>query len=695
MGVMTTLRNKAGIIMVVAIVLAIVAFLVSDAVQSGQPFLQQERNKIGEMYGEEISYQEFDIALQGVVDNVKRQLNSNSLDESMMGYAVDQAWNQYTSEKIIDRALEKSGVQVSPDELADMIKGNNINQEVRRAFTDPNTGLFNPQQVVQFLQSLDQDETGERKRQWLEFERSLKKQRQQQKYFNLFRKSIYVTTTEAEDDLAARSKQATIEYVLVDYNTISDSTVEVSESDLKAYYNDHKFKFKQKEEQRSIEYVNINIAPSAEDSVYIMEEMMSLKADFEKAEDDSAFVVLNAESSNDFSYFKKGDLSVTLDTILFNKSVGYIYGPYLEANTYKLAKVIGVKNIPDSVKARHILIQPENNDVNAAKAKADSLMAVLKTGADFAQLAQQFSADKGSAVKGGDLGFFTMGMMVKPFEDAAFFGKVNEYQLVASNFGYHIIQVQNQMGSKKGLRVGIVDRAFEPSENTVSEAFNQASAFLNDVNETDFDQAVEKAGMVKRVAENLRINDKGIAGLKNPREVIRWAYNANEGDVSGLFDLGTSFIIAKLTEVKPEGYIAFETIKEQLEPETKRLKKASMIAEKVAGKSSLTEIAGAFNVSVDTIGGITMQNLYIPGLAREPKVVGSIFGLKENTFSGPLEGNRGVYFLVVKGMQEAVVGDIQQSKMALSSAMKNRAEYELIEALKDKSKLKDFRYKFY
>lgn len=698
MGIMTTLRERAGIFMIVAIVLAIVAFVVSDAVQSGQGFLQASRNEVGVIAGEKVSYEEFDNKLQAVQENLKKQIQSNSLDASMVGYAVDQTWNQLISEIVLKKEVAKVGLNVGAEELFDMVQGKNVHPEVRRAFTNPQDGVFDPQQVIRFLQNLDQDGTGETRKQWLAFEKSITDQRLQEKYFNLIKGGLYVTKAQVEDDETAKLKTATIQYVLTDYSTVADSAVSITDADIKEYYANNRYKYKQKEEQRSFEYVVFDANPSAEDSAEAKGYLTDKLAELANSTNDSLYIALNAETKSPLVYLKKGRVSPTLDSIIYSKSVGYVYGPYLEGNTFKLAKLSAVKSLPDSVKARHILIKPIGNDMAKTKAKADSILGVLKAGGNFAELAKKYSDDGGSGAKGGDLGYFAAGMMVKPFEDACFNGNKDALQLVQSQFGYHIIQVQDQKNFSTNYKIAVLDRSIEAGDKTVQAAFAKGNAFLaNATAGADaFNKAAADAKITKRVAEKIGENDKTVPGLTNPKEIVRWAYKADKGDVSTLFDLGNGYAVACLTEVREEGYAALEYVKADIEAAVRVEKKAKLLMDKMSGAKSLVQAAEKVQSKVDTATGVSFAGAVIPGVAREPKVIGAVVGMKAGTISKPLQGERGVYMVQLSSFAPMPPKtDLNQGKAQLLMMMQSRVDGQVFQVLKETAGVKDNRAKFY
>ena len=408
-------------------------------------------------------------------------------------------------------------------------------------------------------------------------------------------------------------------------------------------------------------------------------------------------MALNAETKAPLIYTKKGRVSPALDSIIYTKSVGFIYGPYQEGNAFKLAKLSGVKSLPDSVKARHILVKPVAGDLAKTKAKADSLVALIKGGADFAELAKKNSDDEGSGAKGGDLGYFTSGMMVKPFEDACFNGKVGETQLVQSQFGYHIIQVQDQKNFNTNYKIAVIDRSIEAGDKTVQAAFAKGNAFLAKATDADaFDKAAVEAKMTKRVAEKITANDKNIPGLANPKEIVRWAFKSDKGAVSTLFDLGNAFVIAHLTQVREQGYTDLEYVKADIEAAVRVNKKAEILIAKMNGATSLEQAAQKAGSKVDTASGVSFVSALIPGVSREPKVVGTIVSMKEGAVSKPLQGERGVYMVKVSSFAPVVAKtDLTQDKGQLLMMIKSRVDGQVFEALKETAGVKDNRAKFY
>ncbi len=697
---MNSMRNRGGLLVGI-IAFAIVAFLAGDVLISGQNIFGGQPTDVGEINGEKVEFEDFQTKLDANIEQYKNSTGQSNLNESMTGYMVDQTWNQIIYDEVMKQRIAKSGIKVSPEELFDMVQGANPHPEVRRAFTNPQTGAFDPSQVLNFLKNMDQqDPSGDTRKQWLAFEKAISEERIRQKYMNAVKAGMYVPTAFAKADYMDKNKTANISYVLLDYTSVSDSSIQVSESDIKTYYNAHKYKYKQAEKTRSFDYISIDIAPSKDDTLetqkWISEQLVGLQ----NASNDSAYINLNAETKYLGAYNKKGELQAALDTIMFSKAQGFIYGPYIDAGAYKIAKLISVKALPDSVRARHILLSTANVNPDDVKKKADSIKNLINAGGNFAALAMQFSTD-GSKDKGGDLGYFDNKQMVKPFSDFCFQGTKGKVGVVLSQFGYHIIEITDQKNFNKQISVGVIDRAITPSNSTTQSLFGKANALLSTVASAgDFDNLTLKDGFGKRAAEDIKETDRFIAGVESPRELIRWAYKADINDISPLFETGNKYVFAKLTKIKDAGTIPMEYIKTELEAAVRKEKKAAMLKEKITtamnGAGTIQQVAQKLNVTAVPASGISFGFPVIPGVSREPMVVGKLFGSEKGKMVGPEEGERGVYLVYVESFVDALpLPDYTSNKRDLYTTAKSRVDGEFIEGLKKAAKIKDNRILFY
>ena len=323
------------------------------------------------------------------------------------------------------------------------------------------------------------------------------------------------------------NKLVNFKYVTLDYASIPDSKVTLTDDDYQSYYDEHKSEFKNKQELRSFDYVSFNASPSKDDSAAVKDQVEKLLPAFKASTNDSLFVQVNAETKVPFAYKKKGQLGdPKLDTVMFGEQKGFVYGPYFSNGSYKLAKLVDSRVGPDSVKARHILIDAQQIGIQKATAKADSLKKLIEGGKSFEELAKTYSIDKASGEKGGELGTFGRGAMVPAFEEAVFNGRKGDLKVVTSQFGVHLIQIEDQKGSSQVVKVAVVDKPITASAKTQSAAYSKAQAFLGNLTKDNFDAETKKAGLVKKTATDVNDMASALPGLDNAREVVRWAFKA-------------------------------------------------------------------------------------------------------------------------------------------------------------------------
>lgn len=695
---MNSMRNRGGLLVGV-IAFAIVAFLAGDVLISGQNIFGGAPSEIGLINGNKVAIADFQTKLDANIEQYKKSTGQSNLNESMTGYLVDQTWNQVVYDEVMKEHIAKSNIKVSPEELFDMVQGSNPHPEVRRAFSNPQTGAFDPAQVLNFLKNMDQqDPSGETRAQWLNFEKAIQDERVRQKYMNAVKAGMYVPTAFAKADYMEKNKSANATFVMLDYTSVSDSAVTVSESDISNYYNANKYKYKQAENTRSFDYVSIDVTPSKEDTIETKKWIDEQTAGLVSSTNDSSYVNLNAETKYNGAYAKKGELPASLDTIMFSKPQGFVYGPFIDAGSYKVAKLIGIKSLPDSVRARHILIN--GNSAEAAKKTADSLKTLIDNGANFAVLAMQYSTD-GSKDQGGDLGYFDNKKMVQPFTEFCFKGTKGKIGVVQSQFGFHIIEITDQKNFNKQITVGVIDRSITPSNSTTQALFGKANTLLSSISSAkEFEALKLTDGFSKRVADDIKQTDRFVAGIESPRELIRWAYKADVDDISPLFEAGNKYVFARLTKVKNAGTVPMEYLKSELEAGARKEKKVALLKDKMtaamAGNVRIDQVAQKLGTIANPATGLSFAMPIIPGVAREASVVGTVFGSEKGKLIGPLEGERGVYLVYVDNFVDALpLPDYTNNKIDQFNMSKSRVDNEFLEGLKKSAKIVDNRIIFY
>ncbi len=702
MATLQTIRNRAGVLVAIIIGLSLLAFILNDLIYSNKLFNSGPSDVVAEVYGNSISVKEYETVVNELTENYLRNTNQETVpDDNISQQIREQAWETIITNYVLANKLPDLGIAVHDDELQDMIVGSNIDPQILQIpiFKNQQTGQFDPNLVRQFIANMDKDPSGNARLSWVAFEKELEHQKLLKKYYNAVKKGMYITSLEAKQAAEESTTQNDIQMVLKRYTDISDSSMTVTDEEIKKYYDEHQYLFEQ-EESRDIDYIVFDVKPSPADMQALQQKMQDIKDRFVTADNVEDFVNQNSDVPYSESYYAKGELSPAIDSIMFSQEPGFIYGPYVDVDNYFVTKLMGFKNLPDSVHARHILISPnEKRSKDQAKAMADSLKKVLEKGGNFPALAKQYSDDKGSANDSGDVKWFKQNMMVKPFEKAAFEAKKGEYVIAETQYGFHIIQVLEKSKDVKKAQVAFVEWKIEPSSTTYQTIQNQAYQFAG-VNNTaeKFNQAITSQGLVKRVANGIKTTDRTIAGFDNAREMIRWAYKAKKGDVSQPFEFPDKFAVALLTEVREKGFAPIEQIKEQLTTLVKKEKKADKFIQEFKadkGLGNLQAIAQKMNIPVMDATAITFASFSLPGVGIEPKVISASATLPKAQLSAPIKGNNGVFLITVMNRTNQAAADAKQTQVQLSYDIQTRVDYQAFEALKKLADIKDNRILFY
>lgn len=701
MAILQGIRNKAGLLVSIVIGLALFAFIMGDLMRSGQSLFRGNANEIAKIGGNSVSYNEYYALVEQLTDNYKRNTNQQGLDEETIDQIRQQAWETLVKNYVMQDAYKSLGIDVSPDEVFDMVQGNNIAPQVMQIpiFKNEQTGQFDRSLVIRFLKSLDQDPSGNARASWLAFEKVLIENRKLSKFFNLLKKGYYVPKIIARELKKNDNYKVNFNYVMDRYSSISDSSISVSDKDIEQYYNEH-MSYYERDESRDLEYITFNITPSQQDNKLAKKWIDDIVVDFKNADDDKTFVDINSDEPFNDKWYKQGELlPEKLDSFMFSADTGAIFGPYFEHNAYKLAKLSAIAMLPDSVKARHILIQPsENLPFPKARALADSIKNLLENGSDFIPLAHQYSADKNSLAKDGDLGWFKAGDMVKEFEDSTFFANKGDIITSTTQFGIHIIEIEDIGVKSKKVKVAFIVRRVEPTDATRQIYYAQASQFAGENNTSEkFNAAAKKNNITIRIASNLKKMDKIIAGLENPREMIKWAYSADAGDISPVFEFGNKFVVAKLSRVTEEGPAPLEDVKDEIKIVVIKKIKGEKLTEKLlqAKVKSLEEYSSKLNLPLEYAENVVFSAYTIPGVGIEPEVIATATTVKPNIVTKPIAGNNGVFVLQVISTDTIGTATIESEQMRMLRDITYRVDYQAYDALKKAANIKDERAKFF
>ncbi|MFO7659178.1 MAG: SurA N-terminal domain-containing protein [Bacteroidales bacterium] len=700
MATLEKIRNRAGLLVSIIIGLALLAFVLGDMLNSGGSMFSKSQYEIAKVAGQSIPYNDFQQKIDNFIEINKIQSGKANLDENTVDNIRNISWDYMIEELIMSDEYDKLGISVTGEELMDMIQGDNPHPIISQVFSDPQTGMLNKSFMFEFIQRTLQEEDSERKKFWFYIENEIFRQRRLAKYTNLIKKGLYVNSLQLNRRGEEISKTVDIDFVVRPFASISDSLIKISGKEVKAYYNDHIAKYLQ-EESRDIKYVVFEVKPSQDDFGLAEEWIKKIRPEFESTKETRQFVNLQSDVPFEGNNYTKDELPDSIADFMFNAREGDVYGPYFENNAYKLAKLAKIDFLPDSVKARHILLQVSQENYAQASAMADSLKKLIENGADFAELARQNSAD-GSAQEGGDLGWFQEGAMVKPFSDSCFYGNKGDVKLVYSQFGIHIVEILAQSKDVKKVQVGTLIRNVEPGEETDQEYFRQASEFsgLNNTSEK-FNKAIQTNNLVPSYAPGLKPLEKNIPGLVSPRQLVKWAYDAAENQVSDVMKFDNKYVVALVENVKEKGYADIKDVQTQIELEIGKQKKAEIIAQKmneeISSSKSIDELASKLSTTAFSAAGITFSTRSIENAGIEPNITAAACMLDEGMLSGPITGNNGVYVIAVTNILKAENTEMmmEREKLVYERNFTSRANYAAFEALKKKAEVIDNRAKFF
>jgi peptidyl-prolyl cis-trans isomerase D len=699
MATLERIRNRAGVLVSVVIGLALFAFILGDFITSGGAFFNRSKMEIAEIAGSSISYEEYQ-AMVSENENLQKLFSQQTaLNEQQMLQIREQVWQDLLRANILQPEYKRLGLNIHPDELFDMVQGRNIHPFIRQQFGDPQTGEVNKAFITNFLQNMNNDPRA--KAYWLFIEKEIQKDRLFNKYLALIRKGLGVTSLQTKRAVNDRTSKVNFDYAVASYQSISDSLVKISNSDIKAYYKSHQNDYKQTA-SRDIEYVVFPVLPSESDVSDAEAWIKKALPDFISTSDPAQYVTLNSDSKFDTKYYKASELPENVRAWAFSSSVGSFLDVYRDGDSFKASRLVDVKMMPDSVKARHILIGVRSKSAEErekAKAKADSIMNVLKRGGSWDQLAAKYSDDPGSKDKGGDLGWFPGGMMVPEFDKASFSSSKGEIKVVETQFGFHVLQVVDKGKEEKKVQIATLERKIVPSTYTTSQVYNKAAAFAgNNRNYEKFAAAADQNKYTRRVANNLLQNDRSIAGLEQPRELIRWAFRAKKGDVSDVMQFGDNYVVAALTTIRDEGIAPLKQVASDVKVRVIREKKAELLMDKVKkamnGKTDILGVAQSLGVNVEKAENVAFSSLTIPYAGLEPAVIGVASVSPEGKLAGPVKGNNGVFVLAVTSSTKEE-GDANAEKYRIANMYQSRSYYEVFEALKNNAGVVDKRYNFY
>ncbi len=698
MALIGSIRERA-VLMVVVIALALLAFLLMDVLNSSQSAFGGDPTAIGSIDGETISAIEYDRQVRQALDNEQRN-SPGSLTDRRRLQIRESVWNNYTQDLLAKKEYRKLGLAVTQEERLDLFTSENAHPSVKgaAAFKDPDTQQFDPELVVQYIKSMDDPQLDPAQAEnlrnnWRIYEDFIVNDQMKKKYSGLVKQGIYMPSWFVSEDHNNKNKQASVEYVNIPYTNVTDDQVSFTDSDLSAYLNANRTKFT-RDANRSMDYITFPIQASGQDSTDAEVMMAKKKTEFSTTKDDSLFVKMNSDGPYNPTFTATSKFTSSAKGQILGLAPGSVYGPYLEGNSYKLAKMVEKRMVADSVRSSIILRKiSATQNPQQAKATIDSIKNVLNAGGDFEALASKHSEDTSNG-SGGDRGWATSSTFSQPYTNAIFYeGVPGDVMVRRVPQGWAIIRIDEATANNEAVKVIYATRNIEASSRTRDDIFAAANQFASmNRDGSNFAASAEQQGYTVASANNVKSSQFDLAGLGVAEQLVTWLNKSFVGDVSQAYELDDKFVVATNTAINPEGLQSVEAVRSELETEVLKQKKAEYLISQVSG-SDLSEIAAANNTTVKTADNVNFAAGSISGLGSEPKVNAVIFGLDQGQVSSPIVGNRGVILVKPTSFTDASeLTDIDAQRTTVTTALRGSVNTKLLPALTKSVDFVDNRY---
>lgn len=711
MSIIQKIREKPALIIAV-IAFAMIAFILGDY------FLSQNKGSgvdtsttIGEVNGKEIDFNAFQTLVAETESGYRQQ--GMDINEDMRAQLIDMLWNTEVDEAILTGEYEKLGIEFTSADLNEALYGSNPPPVLAQQFKNEQTGAYDANAARQFINSMRKKKTNDPQRQYVERNiiDYLIKNGLRVKYSAMLAGSVYYPKWLSDKDITDQSSIASISYVAIPYAGISDSTIKVSDDEINAYVRKHKNEFKQ-EESRSISYILFDASPTAADSAYAYQEVSKLKQAFFASTDAAQFINANNSSLPFFDgYVLKTTMQVPNADSIRSLPVGATYGPYLDAGNIVIAKMLGKKDLPDSVKCRHVLIATNDQQSgqvimsdSAAAKLIDSIKNAINGGANWGEMVKKYNPPTdGSRENNGEMTFTSTQIQspnfAKEFAQFILFdGKQGKREVVKTSFGYHFIEILEQKKFETAYKIAYYAQPIAASDETVTAASTAAAQFAAESrNAKQFETAARNKKLSPRIAD-VKPNDYTIVGIGSARSLVKWIYENKKGNVSEPTNLGDKFIVALIAEEREEGLPDAKTIRPVVENTIRNQKKAAEIISKIGNNRDLNAISGSFKTNVLRADSISFLAPFVPGVGAESKLIGAAFNpAVKGKVSDPIPGNTAVFVIKTEstGLKPAADMDYTMRRMQMEQEMKQTSGNNSVQALRKAATIKDRRIKFY
>jgi len=690
-----------GWLLIVIVGLAMLAFILGDFFTSTSSFANRNAQVLAEIDGEEVSIQEFSASIEEYTEMIKSNYNIDNLTEAQHQQIRQQVWDNLVAEKILKKQGKEIGITVTEQELVDRTVGDNLHPLISRIFPNKE-GLSN---FLSYINTTDVPEDAEQaaqlersKRFWLYQVNAVRQSLLQEKYINLMQSGVAANSLEAKCNFDEANTTADVQYVSKQFYTMPDSLFTVSDSEVKALYNKRKEGYKQ-QPNRSISYVAFDIKPSDADFKKALKDIQDLSAEFTTSPDIIALVNSNSDVPYVGRNYSEQTVPEQFKEFAFSGKTNDCTEILFADDTYSIGRIMqSGYSLPDTVALEAIVLNERNQQ------RIDSIKDAVKRGAAWADLVKVYNPD---TENGGDFGRFSeedlstsLSQMrfprAKHVVDSAFNLKVNDVFALAAGRGAYVFHIKEQTAPTPKVKLAILAVGVNPSRETINSLYGQAKQFVVENNSSEkFAAAAQEQSLNLRRASNLTENENNVNNLTSARPIVKWAFDANLGDVSDVFECGEQFVVAALDDVDPSEYASLEDKSFELRAELMRNAKAKNLLEQLASAKSLDEAGKVLEDTVHTTQNVGLSGVMFAG-QMEPAVLGAISVLDVDQLSKPIQGLNGVY--VVKPVaisQDKVEFDANSQKEQLESQVSNSVVNNVWTTIRNDAEIEDNRSRFY
>jgi peptidyl-prolyl cis-trans isomerase D len=706
MATLEKIRSKAALLVII-VGLALFAFIIGDFLRSGSTFFNQQKENIAVVEGQTIKIQEFQQKVEERLNMIKARNAGASIDEDQTNQIRQALLNEWINRILLEKETKKVSFAIGKEELTDLIMGKNVSPMIQQMpdFQNPETGRFDQNTLLRFLQSIEADDYSnypeevipqiiEAKKNWLEIEKQVAEQQLQSKITAFLSAALVPNSLDAEAAYEENKVSVDFDYVSQTYASVPDDAVSVTDAEIAQLYKERKSTFKQ-EEAVVLDYIAVNILPSEQDYQNVLTKMEAIKTRLSESDNPGNVVTETSETPYLNAYVSYNQLSAELKTFVDHASIADIDGPVLNNKIYNLHKLEGETFAPDSIMLNVIALPIlEEKEL---KHLSDSLIEVIKGGTTFAEVVSSLTGQRSD----GSLGWQTESTLTKQadakFKEDAFAAKLNEPLVVQSAFGNFLVQVVEKTVPVKKYKIATVQIAVTPSQETKTKLYNELNQYIS-ANRTleTFKSSASEAGY--NIQSNIEIGKSqlNIAGIQNTRQVIQWAFKNKKGSISDIYECQNQeyFMVAVVESILKEGFRPLASVSDILKRELINEKKAEKIIADLKTKnlSDLAQYAEALNSTQQSVKFVTFATPRISGIGSEPILNVEAPLAATGQISGPYKGNNGVYVISVtdkKESEQAYDATAQKQTMQMQNSYRMYQLFQSNQVLKDNAKIED------